>query len=428
MRIPLRFFEYGFIMLALFVGTAPLTTATAGAGDTGSGLGFALFRIAWAFIYLVVGIYSVIHHRQVIALFKANKALLLLVILAALSTFWSLDPTYTLRHSITLFATTLTGIYFALRYTPRQQARFLFIVLSIAIILGVIGELAFPSLLPPVIAFGPDADTSGWRGIYSHKNVFGRVIALALVAYFSLHPNIKTNLRALVVVGALGIVLLKSRSTSAVIVCLVTILFVKAARFLLWTPKRIFYTTLVGSVATLVAVYLVTTNFSEAMQFIGKDATLTGRRELWRLAIEQIFNRPLLGFGFEEFWRSEISERIRGETFGALHAHNGFIDTLLSFGLTGLTLFLVAYGTAMKRVVSVFRRGPSIDTVWQLSMLIFLFICQISESIFATWSPLFWLLFVSTACSASLTVAFADAEQPAESQLFLLPNPTAYQG
>ena len=43
--------------------------------------------------------------------------------------------------------------------------------------------------------------------------------------------------------------------------------------------------------------------------FLGKDATLTGRTDLWEFVKICISQRPLLGWGFSAFWLSTISGR-----------------------------------------------------------------------------------------------------------------------
>jgi O-antigen ligase len=404
MKFPIRLLETGFILAAIFFATAPFFTAATGAGDAAGGGALPLFRVIWAFIYLVVGIYALLHARRFASIFMDNKPILFLVLLAALSTLWSLDPQYTLRHSVTLLATTMTGAYFAMRYTPRQQARLVLIVLSLAILLSIVGELVAPNLLPPSVAVGPDPDDGAWHGIYAHKNIFGRIIALALIAYFSLYPRLQQRLwKNLLLLAFTGILLVKSHSASAVIVVFITIVSVRTSYLLRWTPKRIFYASTALGTSALTGLYLVATNLSAVTALVGKDATLTGRTTLWKLLLEQISMRPFLGFGFESFWVSEIAERIKGESFQALHAHNGYLDLLLSLGLAGLVLFLAAYAGTLRRVLVHFRKqpeAPSVDTLWPLSMLIFLFLCQLSESIFATWNPLFWMLFVTVSCSS----------------------------
>ena len=41
---------------------------------------------------------------------------------------------------------------------------------------------------------------------------------------------------------------------------------------------------------------------------VGKDATLTGRTDLWNVAITMIARRPWLGYGYGGFWRGWTGE------------------------------------------------------------------------------------------------------------------------
>lgn len=72
---------------------------------------------------------------------------------------------------------------------------------------------------------------------------------------------------------------------------------------------------------------------------LGRDKTLTGRSDIWAALIPYAIQSPFLGHGFGGFWNKELRATIDVE------AHNGYLDTILNIGITGLifwSIFLIA--------------------------------------------------------------------------------------
>lgn len=73
----------------------------------------------------------------------------------------------------------------------------------------------------------------------------------------------------------------------------------------------------------------------------GRDATLTGRTELWEVVLS-MDPRPILGYGFESFWLGDRLKVLHEMyAFKPNQAHNGYIETYLNLGWVGL--FFVAW-------------------------------------------------------------------------------------
>ena len=85
---------------------------------------------------------------------------------------------------------------------------------------------------------------------------------------------------------------------------------------------------------------------SDILALLGRDATLTGRSDIWREVWRAILKRPLLGYGFSAFWiglKGEAFNVITMLGFVVLHAHNGFLEIMLELGGTGLASFGLSY-------------------------------------------------------------------------------------
>ena len=68
----------------------------------------------------------------------------------------------------------------------------------------------------------------------------------------------------------------------------------------------------------------------------GRDATLTGRTEIWKTVLNEP-NNPLLGTGYASFWLGERLHRIWAlyPRTPLLQAHNGYIEVYLNLGAGG---------------------------------------------------------------------------------------------
>src|SRR5271166_6129524 len=130
MNISRKYLGDVFTILVLLLATGAfqslvVDTSTATAINEGS----PLLQIIWAFVYAVVLIRAIGNFRAIASAVRANKFLIALVLLALVSVFWSEDPSFTLRRSVALLATTLFGLDFAVRYSIRKQLQLVAIAL-----------------------------------------------------------------------------------------------------------------------------------------------------------------------------------------------------------------------------------------------------------------------------------------------------------
>jgi O-antigen ligase len=117
------------------------------------------------------------------------------------------------------------------------------------------------------------------------------------------------------------------------------------------------------------------------------DATFSGRVDVWRFAIESIQRRPLTGYGFAAFWRSdeilssENTDFDDATPFGGVpvwiksitHAHNGFVEIAVTTGIPGLLLILGWIVVAPLIDYGRVKRGGPEQALAQLFFRIWLF-------------------------------------------------------
>ena len=92
---------------------------------------------------------------------------------------------------------------------------------------------------------------------------------------------------------------------------------------------------------------------------LGKDATLTGRTEIWGLVLG-LHTNPLVGTGFESFWLGPRLLKMRTALphFPVNEAHNGYLEVYLNLGWVGICFLALLLVTGYKKIISGIRRNP----------------------------------------------------------------------
>jgi exopolysaccharide production protein ExoQ len=75
----------------------------------------------------------------------------------------------------------------------------------------------------------------------------------------------------------------------------------------------------------------------------GRDATFTGRTEVWE-AVLQMQEHPILGYGVDSFWLGDRLKTLQERWyFKPNQAHSGYIEMYLNLGGVGLALFAAVF-------------------------------------------------------------------------------------
>jgi O-antigen ligase len=116
-------------------------------------------------------------------------------------------------------------------------------------------------------------------------------------------------------------------------------------------------------VAALGCVVLATTplaSYFALYQEEGQIVTLTGRTDLWTVALEAIKQHPILGNGYAA--GRFLSVQVAGVFARAGHLHNGFLEALYDNGVLGLVPVLAMHVVILRNVAAVLKatgRGES---------------------------------------------------------------------
>lgn len=274
---------------------------------------------------------------------------LLLPAYCILTALWSQYPVNSIRAGIQLMFTAVVAIVLTGRLSIATLMRLMFVVYGI----GVVASLLF----------GRTGLGGSWLGVFGSKNAFAAHIAVfALIAVaVALDGKSPVMLRALGALGALasGPLLILAQSAGATMMvapCVAIIVLSLLSARLSGGQKFFMFSVLLilAAALTLVVVTMGDTLLAEILEGSGKDATLTGRTDLWATGLSYIAERPLQGLGYRAFWVSgfapaeELWAMFDVPSGAGFNFHNTYISNAVEIGLIGLGLQIaIMYGGAI---------------------------------------------------------------------------------
>ena len=114
--------------------------------------------------------------------------------------------------------------------------------------------------------------------------------------------------------------------------------------------------------------------------------------------------RPLIGYGYNGFWygwEGPSAQIWQTNNWLPNHAHNGFLELLLTLGLLGAFLFFADYFKTLFSSIGWLRHKRSIISLWPLAFLIFLAIFNFTSTALVLQNSLLWILYVSISLSVT---------------------------
>lgn len=363
---------------------------------------FPIMRQLFLLTYVVFFILLVLRWKKALASAVNDVFISALIALPLLSTVWSDNPSLTTTRSIAFIGTGCFGLYLATRFTLKQQLR----LLGFAFVLITGLSFVYALLLPQYGIMG-GVHEGTWRGIYTHKNTLGQTMVPGSTVFILLALGDRKHRPwwLLGVAGAVSLLLLSASKGALVsfLVMLFGMMVCYLARLrvsLMLTAFSFLLATSFGALAWMIF------NSDRIFDALGKDATLTGRTDIWILSLEKIFERPWLGYGYQAFWDGWGSEG--ADIWWAIiwptpYAHNGFLDILLQLGVAGLALFVLSFSWVT--IKSLIRMGANVsaETVWPVLFLLYNLLSNLTESVFLSRNSLVSVLYIAL----SITVANA---------------------
>jgi exopolysaccharide production protein ExoQ len=346
-----------------------------------------LLRYLWLPFYGLVGAGLLLSAREAWRAVLASPWLILLSALAIISAGWSIDPELSLRRGIAVTATTLLGVYIAVRFDWIGALRLLG---------GVWFALMLASLIAGVIAPGfavmSEIHPGAWSGAWEEKNQLGGHAARAafLFAFLAWRDAGYRKTWSAAFIVSLALVTL-STSVTALLATLLGFGVLVSAWWML--KGRTWSLTLLWGAASIIGIGILVYVAAPGalLGLVGRDASLTGRTDIWAELITAIGERPVLGYGYLAFWGLDSEPRYwlaRALDWNAPSGHNGWLDLAISLGLAGLVIYAIDFVVSAWRAVKLATVSPA--GVFAIGFLAQFMLFAMSESIILAQNSILW--------------------------------------
>lgn len=289
----------------------------------------------WLLITCTAGLHMVRHGVDKILV--TLRPWMLFWLVGVLAGVLGIQPIVSLRYSIFWLVMALSAAVAGVELTPRQV---------LAAVLGSLFVVLAGSIVLALLAPGAGTQQYGsrfvWCGAYVSKNQLGWVAALACP--FGLHglrdPRLRT-LSAGVLMAAL-VCMVFSQSKGALVAAVaglgyIALLSILSGRF----SDGLAALLAIGTGAGLVG--MVKLVLPMLLEMMGRDATLTGRTDIWDVYFSAMLQTPWLGQGPGSFTGlSAITEKLAAmlaDLGGIYTPHNMFLGAFGDAGIFGLLAF-----------------------------------------------------------------------------------------
>lgn len=369
--------KYGFIILLFFsiCGTEiPFQKEEVQTESTSS----AFNQILYSGLFLASVLSLISRKNDLYRIIKEEKFLSLFIAFAFASMLWSDYSFTTFKRIFQILAVYLTCISYLIYVESAEE-----IIKPLKNILYPYMILTFLSILAIPQARGADGM---WRGMTGFKNELGQIgvisIILCYIFYLMETSQRKKLFAAFMILISLVITIGTKSSTStlgvAFLIGMGGLLLVDK----LFVPLKIGRTISTIFIAlfclSFVGIMIFAPDLSTAVpELFGKDASFSGRSDLWEYLLSERNINRVIGSGYEAFWVPESSRILSiWEVFIwiPLQAHNGFIDIFLSTGYIGLGITAMIFLWYLINYIKVQKPHP-----WALFILVTI-IFNIQES------------------------------------------------
>lgn len=335
---------------------------------------------------------------------------LLLSLMPAASAIWSTSADGSLDYFKGVLRASLLGIYLATTYSLKGQMQIFGWVFGIGTVLSLILTLGLPG-------YGISGGDF-WIGIYRYKNHASLMMALAAILFLLKALNQRQQRWISWILFSMALVQLVLTQGKTCYAIFANSLFllplynsVKQKHYKMRTVFVLIISLLVGTSTVL----LVNNLEFIIVDTLGKDMTLSGRTEIWKLVLDKVYERPWLGYGASGFWGSKHALYVIYNTWAGgrgtvgitpgkikFNAHSGYLDFLLQYGFFGGGLLIWSFVTILLRLVAILAATAAMESFWMMQTLIAILSVNITERLgFVHYSTL-WTIHVSIALSTAL--------------------------
>lgn len=330
-----------------------------------------------------------------------NKILVLLYVFLVFSSLWAEQSFPTMKRAIKDFGNVSVALVLLTETNPLQAARMMF-VRSSYILFPL--SIVFIKYYPALGRITGRTGDSFFSGMAWHKSSLGEIVFLCglfiVLDLMEMHHESRGEKRRLAKWIRYGLLMM---GFWLVYTCgSVTALFCfTIGCCVIWGTGRLVRLKnpgliLIRCVAAFLCLFIMEKTFDISdtiLHAVGKNKSLTGRTEIWEMAMEAK-TPAMLGTGYLAFWNTSYARAIQKEFDGMMNsAHNGFLDMYLDGGFIGLgLLILLMVKWGINSIVGTLRgtlSGRVALMIWVLSIIF-----NYSETALFRLDPMWFILVV----------------------------------
>ena len=277
------------------------------------------------------------------------------------------------------------------------------------------------------VAWSKDGQSAMWTGLTTHKNVLGQIgMTSGLYFVWDLFQKIKIN-RIIVDVFYLTLTVFLmngpgySRSTTAIGVLIlgcVALFVLQYSREKTINVKKILSKGAILLAIAALFIYLGFAAFEKdkslpgvAFEAVGRDATITGRTELWTDILSIAYKNPFFGVGYGSFWIGDLANNLwEKHTWKPGQGHNGYIDVFVELGFVGIVLLMALLVTTFKSIKKTLLEDFEYGRL-RMAIFVMIIVHNIVESSFIRSNHNIWFLFLMISINIPST-ALKHAKTP----------------
>ncbi|MEZ5812909.1 MAG: O-antigen ligase [Rhizobiaceae bacterium] len=322
------------------------------------------------------------------------------------------DPAGATRSVLfTLIVVVICAGVLALPHSPAALRR-----VFTAVVLAVLALSYFGILFLPDAAIhgagGNEAQHEGlWRGVFSHKNVAGPVMATFLFyGIYLMRCGGRWAGVAIIVLAGIFVIQTGSKTTNGMIPLAIGAAFAGRVFASRWLPVLLIVVS-VASAATFTIGTAVSPWAAGIVEATMDDPTYTGRVTLWAVGLENIAARPWTGYGFDGFWLSPVVT----DSFLPIDAdwdyreivngHSNYIDMALFMGIPAAAI--VVFVLCVRPLADFLRCRPGRDNRrladFFLMVLTFVLLNSMLESSWFRRADPTWVMMIFAVLGLRLT-------------------------
>jgi exopolysaccharide production protein ExoQ len=404
LMLPLMFFAVGGSFSFEGAGTNTANgSSLSGLASSGHNLGFVGYIVIPGAAYSIALWQVVINARRIVAKALQMKTITLLALLTICSALWSQDPFRSAYYGVFYSIGTFFAFYLVLKFETEEILSLVMTAGSLLCVLSLVMVFFFPQFGLSYTA----RDMGAWHGVFTDRTT------AAKCSVFLLSPAIvfrrgRLSYSHLIYIALMSLTIFMAHSATARVVLIAYIALMVLLRVSGMFGRR--------SSFLVIGIFLVTTALiisaglpflPRVFEMLGRNATLTGRTDIWGLVLRSIAKRPLLGYGFYAFWRGlngESANLIVGTHWVFGYAHNGILEICLQLGLVGVAVFFATLLQAMKNAWFCLRNGCPPGVEWYIGIIALTIMYNVDECTVLLPIDLLSILYVVACCGLAMAV------------------------